>query len=72
MSSFLSPKAEVHTISSDEEFLDSQGQEVFARQQQPQSPLSLPAPLHKDEINFTDNMGFWDSQTVDCLKYQLS
>ena len=53
----MSPKAEVHTISS-EEFLDSQGQEVFARQQQPQSPPSLPAPLHKDEINFTDNMQF--------------
>ena len=71
MSSFLSPKAEVHTISSDEEFLDSQGQEVFARQQQPQSPPSLPAPLHKDEINFADNMDVWDSQTVDCLNYQL-
>ena len=71
MSSFLSPKAEVHTISSDEEFLDSQGQEVFARQQQPQSPPSLPAPLHKDENNFADNMELWDSQTVDCLKYQL-
>ena len=70
MSSFLSPKAEVHTISSDEEFLDSQGQEVFARQQ-PQSPPSLPAPPHKDEIYFTDNMKFGDSQTVDCLKYQL-
>ena len=71
MSSFLSPKAEVHTISSDEEFLDSQGQEVSTRQQQPQSPPSLPAPLHTDETNFTDNMELWDSQTVDCLKYQL-
>ena len=40
MSCFLRPKAEVHTISSDEEFLDSQGQEAFARQQQPQSPLT--------------------------------
>ena len=71
MSSFLSPKAEVHTISSDGEFLDSQGQEAFARHQQPQSPPSLPAPLHKDEINFADNMDVWDSQTVDCLNYQL-
>ena len=71
MSSFLSPKAEVHTISSDEEPLDSQGQEVFARQQQPQSPPSLPAPPHKDEIDFTGNMDFWDSQTVYYLKYQL-
>ena len=30
MSLFWRPKAEVHTISSDEEFVDSQGQEVFA------------------------------------------
>ena len=72
MSSFLKPKAEVHTISSDEEFVDSQGQEVFARQPQPpQSPPSLPAPPHGEEINYTNNMGFWDRQTVDYLKYQL-
>ena len=71
MSSFIKPKAEVHTISSDEEFVDSQGQEVFARQPQPQTPPSLPMPPHREEINYTNNMDFWDSQTVDYLQYQL-
>ena len=58
MSSFLRPQQPpAHSISSDEEFVDSQGQEVFATQQQqqthavsgasgdrPQTPPSLPAP----------------------------
>ena len=72
MSSFLRPKPEVHSISSDEEFVDSQGQEIFARQSQtPQSPPSLPAPPHSEEINYTGNMYFWNSQPVDYIKYQL-
>ena len=69
MSSFLSPKAEVHTISSDEEFLDSQGQQVFARQQQPQSP---PYQHRRIKIKLILRI-IWIfgkvKQLVDCLKY---
>ena len=65
MSSFWRPKAEVHTISSDEEFVDSQGRKYS------QLPPALPPPPLRNYDKYTIHVDFWESQTVDCLKHQL-
>ena len=85
MSSFLRPQQPpAHSISSDEEFVDSQGQEVFATQQQqqthavsgasgdrPQTPPSLPAPPMTYEYDDNLDIRYWRRQSVDKIKFQF-
>ena len=77
MSSSIRPRPEVHSLSSDEEFVDSQGQEVFAGQATasagipPQTPPSLPAPPMTYEYDDNTNIRYWRSQSVDKIKFQF-
>ena len=77
MSSFIRPRPEVHSLSSDEEFVDSQGQEVFAGQATasagipPQTPPSLPAPPMTYEYDDNTSIRYWRSQSVDKIKFQF-
>ena len=77
MSSFIRPRPEVHSLSSDEEFADSQGQEVFAGQATasagipPQTPPSLPAPPMTCEYDDNTSIRYWRSQSVDKIKFQF-
>ena len=76
MSSFLRQSADTHTISSDEEFVDSQGREVFATQpqqspQSPQTPPSLPAPPITYEYDDNLDIRYWRRQSVDKIKFQF-
>ena len=73
MSSFIRAPPPAHSISSDEEFVDSQGQEVFATQQQPrpQTPPSLPAPPMTYEYDDNLDIRYWRRQSVDKIKFQF-